>query len=105
VKSDHLDPGLQVGRVILKRGSSPERIHREAEFRFLRIIQHMLGLLMSVSMDWVCVITQEGKHLHRALGYTAEEAKQKAETWCDQHSKDYPAAIPGEPRLQFQKSS
>ena len=95
----------KICRIVLK---SPDcHLHvliGEVEFLFLIAIQPMLGLLMSVSMDWVCVITQEGKHLHRALGYTAEEAKQKAENWCDDHAKDYPAAIPGEPRLQFQKS-
>jgi predicted RNase H-like HicB family nuclease len=59
---------------------------------------------MSENMGWVCVVYQDGKHLHRALGYTAEEARQKAMIWCEKHAEDYPAAIPGQPRLQFQKS-
>jgi hypothetical protein len=60
---------------------------------------------MSVSMDWVCVVTQGGKHLHTALGYTAEEAKAKADVWREKHVGDFPDAAIGQPRLQFPKSA
>jgi hypothetical protein len=60
---------------------------------------------MSVNMMWVCVVTQEGKHLHTALGYTAAEAKQKATSWRDKHIESFPAAIAAEDRLRFPKSA
>ncbi len=60
---------------------------------------------MPVSMDWVCVVKQDGKYLHTALGYTPEDAKAKAVQWCEKHIEDFPAAIAGEPRLQFPKSA
>ena len=60
---------------------------------------------MSVNMMWVCVVTQEGKHLHTALGYTAEEAKQKATSWREKLVESFPPAIAGDARLQFPKSA
>ena len=60
---------------------------------------------MSVNMMWVCVVTQDGKHLHTALGYTAEEAKEKATNWREKHAETYPAAVAGDARLQFPKSA
>jgi hypothetical protein len=60
---------------------------------------------MSVNMMWVCVVTQEGKQLHTALGYTAEEAKEKATSWREKHFESFPLAIAGEARLQFPKSA
>ena len=60
---------------------------------------------MSVNMMWVCVVTQEDKHLHTALGYTAEEAKQKATSWREKHVESFPAAIAGDARLQFPKTA
>jgi hypothetical protein len=60
---------------------------------------------MAVNMMWVCVVTQEGKHLHTALGYTAEEAKQKATSWRENHVESFPVAIAVEARLQFPKSA
>ncbi len=56
-------------------------------------------------MDWVCVVKQGEKHLHTALGYTAEEAKAKADQWRERNASDFPTAIAGEPRLQFPKSA
>ena len=60
---------------------------------------------MPVSMDWVCVVKQDGKHLHTALGYTAEQAKGKAVIWRDKNATDFPAATVGESRRQFPKSA
>jgi hypothetical protein len=60
---------------------------------------------MSVSMTWVCVVTQDGKQLHTALGYTPEEARGKAIAWRDNKIAEFPSAITGEPRLQFPKSA
>jgi hypothetical protein len=54
---------------------------------------------MPVSMDWVWVVKQDGKHLHTALGYTPEEAKAKADQWRETNTGDFPAAVTGEPRL------
>jgi hypothetical protein len=65
----------------------------------------MLKSLMSVNMDWLCVVTQEGKLLHTSLGYTAEEAQEKAHAWREQRLANYPEAAVGEPRLQFKKSA
>jgi hypothetical protein len=65
----------------------------------------MLGLLMSVNMDWFCIVTTDGKRLHTALGYTAEEAREKAATWRENHLGEYREAVVGEPRLQFQRSA
>jgi len=59
---------------------------------------------MSVTMDWVCVVKQDGKHLHVALGYTSDEAKGKAVIWRDKNAILFPAAVVGDPRLQFPKS-
>jgi hypothetical protein len=60
---------------------------------------------MPVSMDWVCVVKQDGKHLHTALGYTPEEAKSKAVIWRDKNATEFPDAAVGDPRLQFPKSA
>ena len=60
---------------------------------------------MSINMDWLCVVTQVGKYLHTALGYTAEDAKQKAGVWREKHIDEYPSAVVGESRLQFPKSA
>jgi hypothetical protein len=56
-------------------------------------------------MDWVCVVKQDGKHLHTALGYTPEEAKSKAVIWRDKNVTEFPTATIGDPRLQFPKSA
>jgi hypothetical protein len=56
-------------------------------------------------MDWVCIVKQDGKHLHTALGYTPEEAKSKAVVWCDKNAAEFPDAVVGDPRLQFPKSA
>jgi hypothetical protein len=50
-------------------------------------------------------VKQDGKHLHTALGYTADESKAKAKTWCDKNAADFPTATIGDPRLQFPKSA
>ena len=60
---------------------------------------------MPVSMDWVCVVKQDGKHLHTALGYSGEEAKQKAAQWIAKNIADYPEAASADARLQFPKSA
>jgi hypothetical protein len=60
---------------------------------------------MPVSMDWVCVVKQDGKYLHTALGYTPEEAQSKAVIWRDNNATEFPAATIGESRLQFPKSA
>jgi len=60
---------------------------------------------MPVSMDWVCVVKQDGKHLHTALGYTPEEARSKADIWREKHGAEFPSSTVGDPRLQFPKSA
>jgi hypothetical protein len=86
-----------------QRAARP-RAHRHLSVHFVGCSDDTIEE-MSVSMDWVCVVKQDGKHLHTALGYTAEEAKSKADIWREKHAGDFPDAAIGRPRLQFPKSA